>query len=100
MSTPSFSFRDEEAIITKVTQQFSLSGSTINYVINATSSSVLDKSNSWTFPGGMKKPSDEIKKLLLSNKYGLTQLFTGMNRNNLDILIKHLIPYLYQEDKL
>ena len=87
MSTPSFSFRDEEAIITKVTQQFSLSGSTINYVINATSSSVLDKSNSWTFPGGMKKPSDEIKKLLLSNKYGLTQLFTGMNRNNLDILI-------------
>jgi hypothetical protein len=35
----------------------------------------------------MKKPSDEIKRLLLSNKYGLTQLFTGMNRNNLDRLI-------------
>jgi hypothetical protein len=45
MSTPSFSFRDEEAIITKVTQQFSLSGSAINYVINATSSSILDKSS-------------------------------------------------------
>ena len=87
MSTPSFSFRDEEAIITKVTQQFSLSGSAINYVINATSSSILDKSSNWTFPGGMKKPSDEIKRLLLSNKYGLTQLFTGMNRNNLDRLI-------------
>lgn len=87
MSTPSFAFKDEEAIITKVTQQFSMTGSVITYVINATSSSILNKSSNWTFPGGLKQPSVEIKRLLSSNKYGLTQLFTGMNKNNIDKLI-------------
>lgn len=87
MSTPSFFYKEEEAIITKVSQQFALSGSSISYTINATSSSALNKSSNWTFPGGLKKPSDEIKKLMLTNKYGLTKIFTGMNKSNLDSLI-------------
>lgn len=87
MSTPSFFYKEEEAIITKVSQQFALSGSSISYTINATSSSALNKSSNWTFPGGLKKPSDEIKKLMLTNKYGLTKVFTGMNKSNLDSLI-------------
>lgn len=88
MSTPSFSFKDEEAIITSVTQQFDLNSCKISYVIKATSSAILNKASNHTFPGGKMKPSDKIKYVLKSPKFGLLQLFTGMNASNIDRLIE------------
>ena len=87
MSMPTYVYKNEEALITKVTSSFSLQGGVINYTVYAVSSASLSSAGSWTFQGGMKKPSDEIKKLLRNGKYGLQTLFSGMNANNMDYLI-------------
>ncbi len=87
MSMPSYIYRDEEAIITKITSNFDLRGGVINYTVNAVSSAALNSGGSWTFPGGTFKPSDKIKDIFNNSKYGLQGLFTGMNKSNLDALI-------------
>ena len=86
--TPAYIYKDEEAIITKVQQQFNLQGSTINYTVFAVSSAALATDGSITkpAPGKKVKPSDEIKKLFKSNK-SLQNTFTGMRVSDLDALI-------------
>ena len=86
--TPAYIYKDEEAIITKVTQGFRLDSSTISYTVEAVSSAALTADGSITQPApGVKvKPSDEIKKLFLSNK-SLQNTFTGMSPADLDSLI-------------
>ena len=88
MSMPSYIYRNEEAIITKVKQNFNLkSGGEIAYTINAVSAAALNSAGSWTFQGRKEKPSIIIKDLLRNTKYGLRDLFTGMNESNFDLLI-------------
>lgn len=86
--TPAYVYKNEEAIITAVTQTFNLQGSTINYEVNAVSSAALTTDGSITAPAPNKKvkPSDEIKKLFKSNK-SLQNTFTGMKPADLDALI-------------
>jgi hypothetical protein len=79
MSMPAYVYRNEEAIITKVKQNFNVkSGGEIAYTINAVSSAALSSAGSWTFQGRKAKPSDIIKQLVRDPKYGLRDLFTGM----------------------
>lgn len=88
MSMPTYIYRNEEAIITKVKQSFNLKGGgEISYTINAVSSAALSAGGSWTFQGTTGRPSDIIKKVLKDKRYGLTNLFTGMNASNIDMLI-------------
>lgn len=88
MSMPAYVYRNEEAIITKVKQNFNIkSGGEITYTINAVSSAALSSGGSWTFQGRKAKPSEIIKQLLRDSRYGLRNLFTGMNPANLDRLI-------------
>ena len=88
MSMPTFIYRNEEAIITKVKQSFNIKGGgEINYTVSAVSSAALSAGGSWTFQGLRGKPSDIIKKILKDPKYGLRNLFTGMNLSNIDLLI-------------
>lgn len=88
MSMPSYIYKNEEAIITKVNQSFNLKGGgEISYTIKAVSSAALSAGGSWTFSGGKDKPSDRIKKLVKDPKYGLRNLFTGMNASNINKLI-------------
>ena len=88
MSMPAYVYKNEEAIITKVRQNFNLkSGGEIAYTINAVSSAALSSGGSWTFQGRKAKPSDLIKQLLKDKKYGLQELFTGMTLANIDRLI-------------
>lgn len=88
MSMPSYIYKDEEAIITKVKQNFNIKGGgEISYTINAVSSAALSAGGNWTFSGVRAKPSDLIKKLFKNTKYGLRNLFTGMNDSNIDLLI-------------
>lgn len=87
-SMPTYIYKNEEAIITKITQSFDLSGSKISYTVYATSGSALGTTGSFTFlNSGKKKPSDEIKRVFKDARYGLRSLFTGMNMSNLDKLI-------------
>lgn len=86
--TPAYVYKDEEAIITKVSQTFNLQGSTISYTVNAVSSAALSTDGSITVPAPSQKvkPSDEIKKLFSSNK-SLQNTFTGMKASDLDSLV-------------
>lgn len=88
MSMPAYIYRNEEAIITKVKQNFNIkSGGEIMYTISAVSSAALSGGGSWTFQGRKEKPSTIIKELVKDPRYGLRGLFTGMSLSNLDLLI-------------
>lgn len=87
MSMPTYIYREEEAIITKVTSNFQLKGGVINYTVSAISSAALNAGGSWTFQGGKFRPSEKIKEIFNNTKYGLQKLFTGMNKSNIDYLI-------------
>jgi hypothetical protein len=86
--TPAYVYKNEEAIITKVSQQFLLASSAITYTVEAVSSAALTTDGSITkpAPGKKVKPSDEIKKLFRSNK-SLQNTFTGMSSADLDSLV-------------
>lgn len=88
--TPAYVYKNEEAIITGVTQDFNLQSSVINYTVSAVSSAALTTDGNITVMGtgnGKKvKPSDEIKKLFKNNK-SLQDTFTGMSVADLDRLI-------------
>ena len=86
-NSPTFIYKEEEAIITAITQQLDVSSSTIRYQINAVSAVKLIAEGNYNFSKVIAKPSDEIKKLLNNRKYGLLEIFYGMQNANLDELI-------------
>jgi hypothetical protein len=87
-TTPAYVYKNEEAIITNVTQTFQLESSAITYTIKAVSSAIVGKTGSFTFINTEeKKPSDEIKRVFNNKTYGLQNIFTGMSLANLDKLI-------------
>ena len=83
MSAPSYVFRDEEALITKVRQRSDVSNASITYTITAVSKGSVALAGSLSFPARQAKPSDVIKELLYSPKYGLTEVFYGMTNKGL-----------------
>lgn len=86
---PAYVYKNEEAIITKISQTFNLQGSSIDYTVSAVSSAALQTDGTITVFGTGKKvrPSEEIKKLFKSNK-SLQNTFTGMSVADLDMLIE------------
>lgn len=88
-ATPNHIYKNEKALITKVTSNFNLEASTINYTIEAVSGAALGTSSCLSFPsdGKLHKPSDIIKKLWANPAYGLQKIFTGMTTKNLNKLI-------------
>lgn len=90
MSAPSYIYRDEEALITSITSNFNAMGSTISYVISAVSTSLLAMSGAWTFEAEFAKPSDIIIRTLYDARYGLLEVFPGMNNKDL-VISKSLI---------
>lgn len=87
-ATPSYVYKDEEAIITNVSQSFNIVGGVISYTIEAVSGATLGMTGSFTFTSpGVKKPSDIIKNVLQNKTYGLRNLFLGMTPNNIPKLI-------------
>lgn len=78
-NAPSFVYRNEEAIITKVTSNVDFQQSRIRYVVYCTSSSVSLKSKVYQFGAHSNtKPSKVITDLLNNNTYGLKDIFYGM----------------------
>ena len=89
INQPGFIYRDEEAIITKVSQSFSLEASRIEYTIEAVSSASLTTSGRVNYinSGEVIKPSDEIKKIFKQDK-ALQNTFSGMSLDKLDEYIE------------
>jgi hypothetical protein len=87
-AVPSYTYKNEEAIITKITQGFNLQASSISYQIEAVSGAALTADGTITelSTGAAVKPSDKIKSLFKSNK-SLQNTFTGMRISDLDRLI-------------
>lgn len=85
---PTYIYKDEEAIITQVNQSFNLTASVISYTVSAVSGAILAGSGTYNFvsDGQKHKPSDLIKGLF-DGDYGLSAIFTAMDRRNLDKLI-------------
>jgi hypothetical protein len=88
ISNPAYLYRNEEAIITKVGQTFSLESSRIDYTVEAVSTGGLAVSGSANYIATNKKvkPSDEIKKLFKTDT-SLQNVFTGMRASDLDSFI-------------
>lgn len=88
-----FLYRNEVAIITKVSSNFNFSGSvSITYTIEAVSRGALGVSGGLYEPAVYEKPSNIIRKMLREEqRYGLKQLFPGM-RNNTLVETLNLIP--------
>lgn len=91
LATPTFIFKEEQAVVTKIATSFSGSSSVISYTITATSSGYLAQGGSYTFKNRYAQPSSVIIELLKQNYGGITDIFTGMTRIN-NLLIKGIIP--------
>lgn len=75
---PSYIYKEEEAIISKITSRIDFSSSRIEYELSCTSTALPLTSNAFTFPAVTAKPSDILIKLLTNKAYGLQDVFTGM----------------------
>ena len=82
-SVPAFIYREEEAIMTKVKKNTSASSNVKSYTIYAVSTGALSTSGTFKFRKRVAKPSDVIKEILYSPKYGLTQVFYGMKNRKI-----------------
>lgn len=84
-ASPSFIYKEEEAIITKVTTNVDFSSSKIEYTISCTSSALSAQGTNFSFQRySKKKPSDVIKEILKQDeKYHLSQVFPGLTGDNL-----------------
>lgn len=77
---PTFMYRNEEALITKVTSNMDVVNSKISYVITAVSSSLGTQACVNNYPKfSGKKPSERILELLRDKSSGLQELFYGMH---------------------
>ena len=93
---PEYVYRDEEAIITKIRNSFSMTEAKITYDIEAVSTSTLSLSGTYTFPARRAKPSDVVKELIRSTKYHLTDVFKGMK--NMSIVEKN--NFIASDDRI
>lgn len=92
LSAPTFVYRNEEALITKVKQNFSPSSSVIEYTVSATSTGNLGTAGTYSFRERKGiKPSDIIKEILYNKSYGLQDIFPGM-RNETQVEQSGWIP--------
>ena len=93
---PDYVYRNEEAIITKISNSFDITGASITYIIEAVSTSSLSLSGTYTFPSVTMKPSDKIKQLLRNSKYHLTDVFKGMR----DYSLVEMNNFIASDDRI
>lgn len=77
-SVPNYYYKDEKAIITKVTTSFDRNSATISYIVNAVSSGALGYSIKKSYGATHAKPSEIIYKILKDDSNGLGDLFYGL----------------------
>lgn len=93
LSVPTYSYRDEQAIILNVRSDFNIASSKIIYNVEAVSSANLLSVEKHPLLAKRKaQPSMVIEELLKDESFGLLEIFYGM-RNGLSIGGKSLIPH-------
>lgn len=84
LSSPTFVFRKESAIITNVTSTVDFANSSIRYTITCTSEALSLTAGSRFFPQRIARPSDVLLDLLYTRKdLGLLEVFRGMENEQL-----------------
>lgn len=78
-SAPSFIFKEESAIITKITTGVDVAGSKLTYTLECVSDAITLNSDVRDFTAKTAKPSDEIRRLLRDKSTGLLKIFPGMS---------------------
>lgn len=77
-NAPSYIYKEEEALITKVQSNADFQASKITYTIQCVSSALTLRAGSFSFAARFAKPSDVIFELLSNEAYGLSNVFRGM----------------------
>lgn len=91
-SAPSFIYKEETGIITKITSNIDFGGSKISYTLTCISDGYSLKGNKQNFLARSSvKPSTVILDTLYDNKYKLLETFPGMKNRNL-VMSRGLIP--------
>lgn len=86
--SPQFIYKEEEAMIQKLSTKVDVKNSQIEYVINCISTSGVALGASVPFPSVKGKPSEILKRLVLSEEYRLLDIFPGMkNASSLEEFI-------------
>lgn len=84
LSTPSFLYKEEEAIVTKVSHSLDVKNCILNYIVNAVSTGVKASVGAYTFDATFDKPSNVIRNILYSRpELGLLNVFYGMRDEGL-----------------
>lgn len=86
-NTPGFIYKEEEAIIIRVTSNLDVVGSKISYIITAQSNSLALQSNKFDFVRRVEKPTNVVREMFLNNKYNLSNIFYGMKQSALSQFI-------------
>ena len=89
-SLPTFFYKEEEAIITNIKSDMNVSACSISYTLTCTGVGSNANVGTWNFKSRFEQPSVVIKELLYTAKYGLKELFSGMQNKSL-VLAKGLI---------
>ena len=89
-NAPAYIYKDEVAIISKISSNVDMSASKITYTISCTSTALSLKAGSFSFNACERKPSDVIKELLNNEAYGLKNIFTGM-KNSTKVSLNNFI---------
>lgn len=90
LSIPNYIYKEENALISNIRSNVDFNSSTITYTLTCTSSSKLLTAGNYNFPKKHTKPSDEIKRILYTESYGMLNIFSGMRNKSL-VLTKNLI---------
>lgn len=83
-------FKEEKAVITKITTNFNIKSSKIEYTLSCTGNGLSLNSTKFNFPATQAKGSDVLKDILNTPKYGVTDVFNGMQNLN-KVLTDNLI---------
>ena len=89
-NSPTFIYKEEEALITNITTRVEFGSSRIEYTVYAVSTSAKVFGQSEYFSATRDKPSNVILNLLYSNKFGLLDLFYGM-KDRSKVMMQNLI---------
>ena len=76
-------YANEEALITKVTQNLDVNNAKITYTITAIGDTAVSLASQYSWPARRAKPSSVIVSLIRDNKYNLTKIFYGMKNSDL-----------------
>ena len=89
-SLPTFFYKEEEAIVTNIKSDMNVSSCSISYTLTCTGVGSNANVGTWNFKSRFEQPSVVIKELLYTAKYGLKELFSGMQNKSL-VFAKGLI---------